>query len=162
MEWKHTDSPVKKKFRVQCSVRKIMLTVFSYMKGPITIDFLEELQLQTVLPIPNSFENIHLINWMTLVYIKTVSSKYFTSYFPWLTLSTSTSILMIETCLFIPLLLMFWRIWHRGITFNKYTYVCQGKSLIKVFDHRKNYKKKSSNGLKVSLQFTNKDGFGIR
>ena len=43
MEWKHTDSPVKKKrFQVQWSVKKVMLTVFWDMKGRITIDFLEK------------------------------------------------------------------------------------------------------------------------
>ena len=41
-EWKHTDSPVKNKFCTQQSVKKVMLTVFWYMKGPITIDFLEK------------------------------------------------------------------------------------------------------------------------
>ena len=42
MEWKHTDTLVKKKFWVQQSVKKVMLTVFLDMKGPIIIDFLEK------------------------------------------------------------------------------------------------------------------------
>ena len=35
VEWKHTDSPVKKKFRVQQSVKKVMLRL-------ITVDFHEK------------------------------------------------------------------------------------------------------------------------
>lgn len=42
MQWKHTASPVKKKFRAQRSVKKVMLTVFWDVKGPITISFLEK------------------------------------------------------------------------------------------------------------------------
>ena len=42
MEWKHTDSPVKKKFWVQQLVKKVILTVFRDMKGPITINFPEK------------------------------------------------------------------------------------------------------------------------
>ena len=41
MEWKHTDSQVKK-FRALWSVKKIMLTAFWDMKGLITNDFLEK------------------------------------------------------------------------------------------------------------------------
>ena len=40
MEWKHSDSPVKKMFRVQQSVKEVTLTVFWAMKGLISIDFL--------------------------------------------------------------------------------------------------------------------------
>ena len=36
------DSPVKKKFPAQRPVKKVILTVFWDMKGPITIDFLEK------------------------------------------------------------------------------------------------------------------------
>ena len=36
MKWKHTDSLVKKKFRVQQSVKKVMLTIFWDTKGLIT------------------------------------------------------------------------------------------------------------------------------
>ena len=39
MEWKHTDSPVKKKFKVQWSVGKVMLTVFLDMNGPVLTSF---------------------------------------------------------------------------------------------------------------------------
>ena len=42
MKWKHIDSPVKKKFQVQQSVKKVMLPYFSNMKRPIPIDFLEK------------------------------------------------------------------------------------------------------------------------
>ena len=35
----NTDSPVKTKFQAQQSVKKVMLTDFWDMKGPITIDF---------------------------------------------------------------------------------------------------------------------------
>ena len=45
MEWKNTDSPVKKKFGAQLSLKKVILTVFWDMKGPITIDFLKSVQL---------------------------------------------------------------------------------------------------------------------
>ena len=34
-----TDSPVKEKFHAQQSVKKVMLTKFRDMKGPIIIDF---------------------------------------------------------------------------------------------------------------------------
>ena len=42
MEWKQTDSPVKKKCQIQLSVKKVMRTVFWEMKGPITTDLLEK------------------------------------------------------------------------------------------------------------------------
>ena len=42
MNWKHTDSWVKKTFWAQHSVKKVILKVFLSMKGPITIDFLEK------------------------------------------------------------------------------------------------------------------------
>ena len=38
----NTPTPVKKKFRAQRSVNKVMLTVFCNIKGPMTIDFPEE------------------------------------------------------------------------------------------------------------------------
>ena len=38
MEWKYTDCLVKKKFWSQWLIKKVMLTVFWDMKGPITID----------------------------------------------------------------------------------------------------------------------------
>ena len=37
-----TDSPAKKKFQSQQSIKKVMLKVFMGIKGPITIDFLEQ------------------------------------------------------------------------------------------------------------------------
>ena len=39
VEWKITDSLAQKKFCVQCSVKKVMLTEFWDMKGRIIIDF---------------------------------------------------------------------------------------------------------------------------
>ena len=42
MEWKHIDFPVNKKFQAQHSVKKMMLTVFWDIKGPITIIFLKK------------------------------------------------------------------------------------------------------------------------
>ena len=42
MEWKHGDSPVKKKFRVQWLINEAILTVFWYMKALLIIDFLEK------------------------------------------------------------------------------------------------------------------------
>ena len=40
--YKHTDSPVKKKFPVHRSVKKVMLIVFYDMEGPITINLFEK------------------------------------------------------------------------------------------------------------------------
>ena len=51
MVWKHIVSPVKKKFCVQWSVKKVMLTVFWDVKGLITFDFLEN--DATVNSVPN-------------------------------------------------------------------------------------------------------------
>ena len=42
MEWKHTDSLIKKKFQVKWLVKNVMLTVFWNMQGPTTIDFFEK------------------------------------------------------------------------------------------------------------------------
>ena len=42
---KYTESPVKKKFRAQQTVNKAKLTVFGGMRGLITIDFFEKVQL---------------------------------------------------------------------------------------------------------------------
>ena len=42
MEWKHTNFPIMKKFWVQWSVKKVMLSVFWDMKELLTIDFLEK------------------------------------------------------------------------------------------------------------------------
>ena len=42
MERKHIDSLVKKKFRAQWLVKKIILTVFKDIQGSITVDFLEK------------------------------------------------------------------------------------------------------------------------
>ena len=41
MEWKLPDSPVKKKFLAQQSVRNVMLIVFWVIKGPIITGVLE-------------------------------------------------------------------------------------------------------------------------
>ena len=40
VKWKHPDSLIKKKFWVQWSVKKVMLTIFCDMKEPVIIDFL--------------------------------------------------------------------------------------------------------------------------
>ena len=61
MEWKHTDSPVNKKFWVQWSVKKVMLTVLWNVKGPIAIHFLEKDVTVNWLPIANFVGKIHLI-----------------------------------------------------------------------------------------------------
>ena len=45
MELKCTNSSVIKTFRVQWPVKKVVLTVFGEMKGPVTIDFLEKVQM---------------------------------------------------------------------------------------------------------------------
>ena len=39
MEWKHSDSPVKKTFQVQHSVKKVMLTVSLGTKGHMSFYF---------------------------------------------------------------------------------------------------------------------------
>ena len=62
MEWKYTDSSVKKKFQAQCSVKKVILTVFSDMKRPITIDFL--VKGETV---DSAVGKIPFIYWMTFI-----------------------------------------------------------------------------------------------
>lgn len=41
-EWKHTSSPVRKKFKTQASAGKVMLTVFWDAEGPVFCDYLEE------------------------------------------------------------------------------------------------------------------------
>ena len=42
MKWKLSDSPVKKKFMAQRSVKNVMLIVFLKMNGLISTDFLEK------------------------------------------------------------------------------------------------------------------------
>ncbi|XP_067929080.1 histone-lysine N-methyltransferase SETMAR-like [Watersipora subatra] len=42
LRWKHPSSCVTKRFRAQRSVKKVMLTVFWDVRGPITISFLEQ------------------------------------------------------------------------------------------------------------------------
>lgn len=42
MEWKHTSSPVRKKFRTQASAGKVMLTVFWDARGVVFCDYLED------------------------------------------------------------------------------------------------------------------------
>jgi hypothetical protein len=39
MEWKHPSSPVRKKFKQQPSCKKLMLTFFWHMRGPILVKF---------------------------------------------------------------------------------------------------------------------------
>jgi hypothetical protein len=41
MEWRHANSPSKKKFKMQPPVGKVMCTVFWDRKGVILLDFLE-------------------------------------------------------------------------------------------------------------------------
>ena len=41
-DWRHTNSPVKKKFWALRLIKKIMLNIFRDMKGPMSIDFLEK------------------------------------------------------------------------------------------------------------------------
>ena len=57
MEWKHTDSPVNKRYWVQQSVKKVTLIVFYDMKRPLIIDFLEN--SSTV----NSYSYYQLLRW---------------------------------------------------------------------------------------------------
>ena len=50
MGWKHTDSPTKKKYQVQRSVKEEMLRVFCDMTGTIIIDFLEKGAISKICP----------------------------------------------------------------------------------------------------------------
>ena len=65
MEWRDTDSSVKKRFRVQRSVKKLMLAVFWSMKESIAVDFLE-----------NTLGKVPFIYWITLVYFKIEPTKW--------------------------------------------------------------------------------------
>ena len=38
----NTESPIMKKFRVQQSAKRVILTDFWHMKGPITIDYIDK------------------------------------------------------------------------------------------------------------------------
>ena len=60
----NTDIPIKKEFRAQQSVKKVMQTVFCDMKESITIDF----PINSAL-IADSWGKIHLIYVINLVYI---------------------------------------------------------------------------------------------
>ena len=42
MEWKHPESPTKKKFKTQCSAGKVMFTIFWDSEGAILENFLEK------------------------------------------------------------------------------------------------------------------------
>ena len=42
IQWKSTDSPVKKRFRVLWLIKYVMRTVFKDMKGLVTLDFLKK------------------------------------------------------------------------------------------------------------------------
>ena len=67
--WKQTDSPVKKKFRAQQPVKKVMLTFFSFLKGPITIEILEKsasINYASYCPPPMK---IHLIKSLIPLYL---------------------------------------------------------------------------------------------
>ena len=63
MEWKYKLS-CKEKFQAQRSVKKVMLTIYWEMKGTITIDILEKVKRQTMLPIAFFLSNIspYLLN----------------------------------------------------------------------------------------------------
>ena len=65
MEWKHTESPVKKKFWIELLVKKDILIIFL----EISIDFFEKVQLKIKLPHVNFSSKTTLIYWMTDVYI---------------------------------------------------------------------------------------------
>ena len=67
MEGKKTESLVKKRFRAQRSVKKVMLNVFRSMKGSITIDFLEK--GSTINSTSKFLVKIHFIDRMILIYI---------------------------------------------------------------------------------------------
>ena len=67
MAWEEIDSPVKKMFRAQWSVSKVKLTVFSDMKRPIIIDFLEKDATVNRISYQNSLNNISHYSFIDLV-----------------------------------------------------------------------------------------------
>ena len=69
MEWKWTDSPVKKKFRVQSFVKKVILTICRDIKDLLLLTPFKKEQLEIVLSIHNSLDKIRHIYWTILVYI---------------------------------------------------------------------------------------------
>ena len=74
MEWKHP--LVKKKFNTKWSVKKVMLTVFLDMKGPITIDFLEKgatVNSASYCQFLKQYFTLFL-EWTSLVYLKRYNS----------------------------------------------------------------------------------------
>ena len=75
-EWKHTDSPVKKKSGAHWSIKKVIQTVFWDMKGAITIGFLENykqyLDWQNSLYIRNDLrahtQHTHIYIYIYIIY----------------------------------------------------------------------------------------------
>ena len=47
MQWKHLSSPASKKFKIQASAGKVMLTIFWNVNGPILVHFQEKGQTVT-------------------------------------------------------------------------------------------------------------------
>jgi histone-lysine N-methyltransferase SETMAR len=47
MQWKHPSSPANKKFKTQASTRKVMLTIFWDVNGPLLVHFQEKGQTVT-------------------------------------------------------------------------------------------------------------------
>ena len=71
IRWKRTDFRVKKKFRVQQSIKKIMLVVFWGRKRTHQYWFpWKTSNYNKLLPISNSLGKIRLMYWMTLAYIE--------------------------------------------------------------------------------------------
>ena len=65
IEWKNTDSLVRKNFLAEKSLKKVMLALFRDMKGPITIDFLEKVQMYFFTTLGKTY----IIYCMNLVYV---------------------------------------------------------------------------------------------
>ena len=61
MEWKDIDYPLKKKFRAQKPIKKVLLSVFFDMKRPNVIDFLEKGAIVNMIPIENFLDNTRII-----------------------------------------------------------------------------------------------------
>ena len=59
MNWKCSDSPIKKIFRIQQSVRDANL--FYDINGFTTTGFLKKIQLSSIIPITKSLSKIHPI-----------------------------------------------------------------------------------------------------
>ena len=75
-KWKQINSPVKKKFWVQWSLKEVMRIVFWGMKELITIDFHENRATVNTASYCQPFGQIHLIEWPLFIYIYISKKKF--------------------------------------------------------------------------------------